>query len=106
MPVLRRHALHATVESMFDYRPTETLTVIRAPMLAAVAEAGTADDEVVGERLLALADINRDRASTGLEPIDIKRFARAGHNLMRYRPADLAQALLELMSRPGLHQRS
>ena len=97
VPVLRRHALHATVESMFDYRPTDTLTAIRAPVLAAVAEAGTADDEIVRERLLALDDINRDRAREGLRPVDVRRFPGAGHNLMRYRSAQLSDALTDLL---------
>jgi hypothetical protein len=82
---------------MFDYRPTATLTQIRLPVLAAIAEAGTADDEDVRERLLALGDINRDRAAAGLAPIDIRRFPGAGHNLMRYRAADLTDALLDLV---------
>jgi pimeloyl-ACP methyl ester carboxylesterase len=98
-PILRRHALHNTVEAMFDYRPTDTLTAIDAPVLAAIAEAGTADDEVVRERLLALDDINRDRQSAGLKPIEVRRFPGAGHNLMRYRPQQLTDALLELLGR-------
>ena len=106
VPVLRRHALHATVEAMFDYRPTDTLTAIRTPILAAIAEAGTADDEVVRERLLALDDINRDRARAGLRPIEVRRFPGAGHNLMRYRPAELTDALMELIRGADSHQRS
>ncbi|HUR17102.1 MAG TPA: alpha/beta hydrolase [Candidatus Limnocylindrales bacterium] len=104
--VLRRHASHATVESMFDYRPTDTLTQIKAPVLAAIAEAGTADDETVRERLLALDDINRDRAAAGLPAVDIRRFPGVGHNLMRYRPAELSAALLELLRLAQRHQRS
>ena len=103
-PVLRPFALHATVGTMFDYRPAEALTALDLPLLVALAEAGTADDEIARERLLGLDDFIRARAEAGLSPPDVRRFARVGHNLMRYRPVELSGALLDLLQ--AAHQRS
>jgi pimeloyl-ACP methyl ester carboxylesterase len=104
-PVLRPFALQATVGAMFDYRPIEALTAFDAPLLVTVSEAGTADDEVARERLLALDDVVRARIEAGLSTPDIRHFRRVGHNLMRYRPAELSAALLDLL-RASAHQRS
>jgi hypothetical protein len=83
---------------MFAYRPDETLAELPMPILAAIAEAGTADDEEGRERELALDDIQRRRAERGRAPIEIARFPGAGHNLMRYRPERLSLALLSLLA--------
>jgi pimeloyl-ACP methyl ester carboxylesterase len=75
------------------------------PVLIAVAESGSADDEVSGERMAALDDVLRMRAAQGLGAPQVRRFAGAGHNVMRYRPDQLSEALVELLE--GLaHQRS
>jgi pimeloyl-ACP methyl ester carboxylesterase len=101
-PVTRPHVLKASVEAMFDYRPLETLVPLSVPLLVAQAEAGTADDEIARERSLALADLVARRQERGTPPPRVVRFPRAGHNLMRYRPDELAReiaALLEAASR-------
>ena len=103
--VVRPFALHGTVEAMFTYDPIAALAGVRAPVLVALAESGTADDDTVRDRLAALDDVQRARATAGAQPITVRRFARAGHNLMRYRPDDLAAALLALLEESA-HQRS
>ncbi|MEO6349516.1 MAG: alpha/beta hydrolase [Candidatus Limnocylindrales bacterium] len=105
-PVLRRHALRATVEAMFEYEPAETLGKVAAPLFVAVAESGTGDDEGAAERLLALDDVARARTQAGLPAQRVARFQRTGHNLMRYRPAELAAELAALLEEAGPHQRS
>ena len=103
-PVLRAHALRGSVEAMFEYRPHEVLGRLDLPVLVALAETGAADDEIVRERRLALSDVAHRRAASNLAPLDVRTFSGAGHNLMRYRPADLSASILELLER-GAHQR-
>lgn len=98
VPAARPHVLRGCVEAMFAYRPDETLAELPMPILAAIAEAGTADDEEGRERELALDDIQRRRAERGRAPIEIARFPGAGHNLMRYQPERLSLALLSLLA--------
>jgi len=102
--VVRPFAMHATVDAMFSYRPLDALLDIRVPLLVAVAESGTADDETARERLAALDDVTRAHAASGLPPAKIRRFPGAGHNLMRYRAEQLSVALLELLEE-ATHQR-
>lgn len=102
--VVRPFALHATVDAMFTYRPRETLAAIAVPLLVAVSESGMADDEDAAERLAALDDVTRLRAAGGLTRTTIRRFPGAGHNLMRYRPAELSAILVELLNEAA-HQR-
>ena len=102
--VVRPFAMHATVDAMFSYRPLDALLDIRVPLLVAVAESGTADDETARERLAALDDVTRARAASGLPPAKIRRFPGAGHNLMRYRAEQLSVALLDLLEE-ATHQR-
>lgn len=102
-PVVRPHVQRAVVEAMFSYRPTLAAT-LAMPLLIAVAESGTADDDTTRERMAALDDFVVARTSAGLPAPKVRRFPGAGHNLMRYRPGDLSAALLELAQ--GAHQRS
>jgi len=104
-PVTRLHALRGSIEAMFDYRPIETLADLRQPLLIAVAASGAADDESVRERRLALEDLSKAREKAGSPAPDVRVFSGAGHNLMRYRPTELSEALLELL-RAAAHQRS
>jgi len=104
-PVVRPFALHATVAAMFSYDPNAALVAVTSPILVAVAESGMADDETVRERLAALDDVQRARALAGARPMAVRRFARAGHNLMRYRPDELADAIVALL-KESAHQRS
>lgn len=100
--VTRQHVLKGCVEAMFAYRPEEELRDLEAPLLVAVAEAGTADDEIARERWLALSDVLQLRSRLGRPPARVVRFPGAGHNLMRYRADELASELLGLLevSRP------
>ena len=100
VPVVRRYALAALVRAMYDYRPEDVFGVVAAPLLVLVAEAGGADDEAARERRLALDDELRTRRAAGLAEPRVVRFAGVGHNLMRYRPAELARELATLVD-PG-----
>jgi len=103
--VVRAHALRGSVEAMFEFRPRDMLARVEAPLLIAVAESGAADDETVRERRLALEDAIGARTGAGLEAPDVRTYPSAGHNLMRYRAAELSAALLALLERAA-HQRS
>jgi pimeloyl-ACP methyl ester carboxylesterase len=98
-PVVRTHALRGSIEAMFEYRPIDLLGRLPLPLLIAVAESGAGDDETTRERQLALDDIVRARSAAGLSAPDIRHFPGAGHNLMRYRPAELTSALMDLVRR-------
>jgi pimeloyl-ACP methyl ester carboxylesterase len=102
--VIRPFAMHASVDAMFAYDPETALQKVRVPMLVAVAESGTADDETARERLAALDDVMRARASAGLPAATIERFPGAGHNLMRYRTDALGAAIVQLLE-AAAHQR-
>ena len=102
-PVVRRFALSGSVRAMFEYRPGAVLGVYPGPLLVAVAEAGGADDMAARERRLGLEDELRRRASAGLPAATVRRYPGVGHNLMRYRPDELAmdlEGLLEAAARP------
>ena len=104
--VARPHAIRGSIDAMFEYRPIATLGALTQPVFLAVAETGAADDEVSRERLLALDDVARARSERGLVPMTVRRFPGAGHNLMRYRPAELTSAMLELLNEANAYQRS
>jgi pimeloyl-ACP methyl ester carboxylesterase len=97
-PATRSHVLRGSVEAMFGWRPLEVLGDLAVPILVAVAEAGTADDEEGRQRDLALDDLQAARRSHGAQPLEVVRFPGAGHNLMRYRPDELSATLLRLLS--------
>ncbi|CAN5737736.1 hypothetical protein BH24CHL6_BH24CHL6_13890 [soil metagenome] len=105
-PVTRLHALRGCVAAMFDYRPDVALGDLEQLLLVAVAESGAADDEVVRERGLALEETLQRRKARGFVPVAVLRFPGAGHNLMRYRPAQLSAALARLLAQAADHQRS
>jgi pimeloyl-ACP methyl ester carboxylesterase len=87
----RPHALAATVRTMFAYDPLAVLPTVEAPVHALIA----ADDEI-GSRAAALARISAARQRAGRAAIAISRFPGVGHNLMRYRPLEVAAAILAL----------
>lgn len=103
--VVRPHALRGTVAAMFEFRPLDALARIAQPLLICVAESGSADDETIRERRLALEDVIARRAAAGLALPTIRRFPGAGHNLMRYRPAELSAEIAALFDQAA-HQRS
>ena len=80
---------------MFGYDPLEVLPEFPSPLLVAAAESGSADDEVARERLLALEEVVRARSGRG-GPTRVVRY-QSGHNVMRYRPGELAAELLGLL---------
>jgi pimeloyl-ACP methyl ester carboxylesterase len=100
-PVARPHVLKASVEAMFAFRPLETLVPLDVPLLVVQAEAGTADDEVARERSLALADLLARRDDGGAPPARVLTLSGVGHNVMRYRPDELAEALAALIRTAG-----
>lgn len=89
VPSARPHATDASVRAMFTYDPIATLAAIDAPIVALVA----ADDES-GSRMRALATAAAARVATGRPPIEVVAFGHDGHNLMRYRPREVAAAIL------------
>ena len=74
---------------MFTYDPITTLAAIDAPIVALAA----ADDES-GSRMRALTMASDARVAAGRAPIEVVAFGRDGHNLMRYRPREVAAAIL------------
>ena len=74
VPATRPHALAACVQAMFRYRPAETLAAVEAPMVALAATSPIPDPS--------------------LPTMDVMRLPAIGHNLMRYRPDDVAAAIL------------
>ncbi len=89
VPATRPHAVAGAIHALFAYRPAEALAAVRAPIVALVA----ADDEDGGRRA-ALVDAQRVIAAAGRPPIRVASFPHDGHNLMRYRPAEVATAIL------------
>ena len=96
-PVIRAASLRAMVEGMDGYRPAEAMGNLPGPLRVLVAESGAPDDDGIRERRLALAEVERQRAAAGLRPARVVRFPGVGHNLMRYRPAEVAAELVSLL---------
>jgi hypothetical protein len=78
---------------MFAYRPTDALPAVSAPIAVLVA----ADDEDrTAEQ--GLHSVQAALASAGRRPPIVHRFPGDGHNLPRYRPREVAAAILGLRS--------
>lgn len=88
VPATRPHALEACVRAMFTYDPLATLGGVVAPITALIAT----DDED-GTRATALAAASSAREAAGRRPIERVSFGNDGHNLMRYRPREVAAAI-------------
>jgi pimeloyl-ACP methyl ester carboxylesterase len=99
--VARTATIRGMVDGMFGYRPVETLTAAPVPLTVLVAGAGTADDETAHDRAVALDEVIAARASAGMPPTRVVTFPRTGHNLMRYRPDEVAAELLALTGTAG-----
>jgi pimeloyl-ACP methyl ester carboxylesterase len=93
VPATRPHALEASVRAMFQYDPVDVLPFVEAVVVALVA----ADDET-GSRAAALATVSAARVEAGRGAIDMARYPHDGHNLPRYRPAEVAGAILSRAS--------
>ena len=91
VPSTRPHATEASVRTMFAYDPGSTLAAVSAPIVALIA----AGDES-GSRARQLAEASATRLASGRDPITISSFAHDGHNLMRYRPREVAAAILSV----------
>jgi pimeloyl-ACP methyl ester carboxylesterase len=93
---VRPHALAASVEAIFTYDPLATLAHLAIPVMAILA--ATEDGAA---RRTALDTIDRDRGNAGLEPVSRIDLSSAGHNLMRYRPAEVSAAILAAAREPN-----
>lgn len=91
LPATRPHALDASVRSMFRYDPATVVPDLVAPIVALRAAS-----EVPGPREATLARLSARRVAAGRAPIETFAFERNGHNLMRYRPAEVSAAILSL----------
>ena len=79
------------MRAMFTYEPARALASVEAPIVALVA----ADDDE-GSRIQALAAVSGARVAAGRSAIGVRSFGSVGHNLMRYRPTDVSDAILSL----------
>jgi len=95
VPSARPHATEATVRTMFEYEPLDVLPVIDAPVTALIA----ADDET-RSRARSLASVSAAREAAGRTAIRAITFAHDGHNLMRYRPGEVAVAIMSVHRPP------
>jgi pimeloyl-ACP methyl ester carboxylesterase len=86
---VRPHVLAGMVEAMLAYDPLGTLPAVSAPIMA--IEAGEDED---GSRAQALAAADGAVRAAGRPGIRLARIPGSGHNLMRYRPVDVAAAIL------------
>lgn len=93
LPAVRPHALERSVEAMFAYRPAATLGRLDLPIVAVVA----VEDEDRA-KTAALAELDAVRRAEGLLPVEVVRFPGDGHNLPRYRPAELAAIILGIVA--------
>ncbi|MGH2465662.1 MAG: alpha/beta fold hydrolase [Candidatus Limnocylindrales bacterium] len=96
VPAVRPHALAASVEALFSYRPRVTLAHLAIPVTVLLA--GTEDP---AGRRAALDAIDRLRAEAGLGALRRIDLSTAGHNLLRYRPAEVSHAILALAREPA-----
>jgi pimeloyl-ACP methyl ester carboxylesterase len=87
---VRPHALAASVEAMFAYRPVPALAAVSAPIIALSATDGD------GSRWAALDEVAGALQRAGRPPIRIVDLRASGHNLMRYRPAAVTAAILAI----------
>ncbi|MGK2851024.1 MAG: alpha/beta fold hydrolase [Candidatus Limnocylindrales bacterium] len=90
VPAVRPHALEACVRAMFAYDPVSALARVAASVVALIA----ADAD--GSRGRALAVASDARVAAGRGPIAAVQLPAIGHNLMRYRPQDVTDAILSL----------
>jgi pimeloyl-ACP methyl ester carboxylesterase len=94
VPAVRPHALAASVEAMFMYQPLSTLAHLAIPVAALLA----ASEDPAGRRA-ALDAIDRARAAAGLDALRRIDLSGAGHNLIRYRPDEVSEAVLTIAGR-------
>ena len=88
IPATRPHVVAGCVEAMFAYRPGEAIAGLALPVVALRADGGP------GDTWSSLVDVQRARVEAGLPPIREAIVPAPGHNLMRYRPTEVAAAIL------------
>jgi hypothetical protein len=76
---------------MFTYDPVATLAGVEAPIVAL-----TAADDDERSRAKALEAVSAARVASGRPRIERLGFPHDGHNLMRYRPREVAEAILSI----------
>ena len=87
---VRPHALAGSVEAIFAYDPIATLAAVRAPIVAIVAGGEEAD----GKRAARRGGRAREAPGRPCPRIRVVDLGNVGHNLMRYRPAEVSAAIL------------
>jgi pimeloyl-ACP methyl ester carboxylesterase len=95
VPVVRPHALAASVAAMLSHDPVATLVSVVAPIVVV-----TARDDEEGSRRLELERVAAAVFAAGRRPIVVADSPGVGHNLMRYRP-DLVAAAIAAFLEPG-----
>jgi len=96
VPATRPHALEGCVRAMFQYDPAATLAAVAAPVLALVA-----GENGGGRRTEALVAASTTRVAAGREAIRSVSLDPVGHNLMRYRPTEVAAAVRSFDAGPA-----
>jgi len=96
----RRHAIERVGETLLAYDPVATLAALRVPVVALAAR-----DDDAGMRMAALVRCGAAVVAAGRAPLRYRRFPADGHNLMRYRPDDVAGAILALATSPAVPSR-
>jgi pimeloyl-ACP methyl ester carboxylesterase len=87
---VRPHAVEALVRAMFAYDPASALAGVEAPVTAMIALGG-------GDAAVRLAELRRSaaaRAAAGRSRVRATAFPSDAHNLVRYRPAEVAATIL------------
>lgn len=95
-PVTKGSVIRRCVDAMYRYQPLESLAALACPVVLIAASPGTADDEDERERRLAIEDTQRVRAEAGVPPLTVRIHEGVGHDLMRYRPDDVASDIERL----------
>jgi pimeloyl-ACP methyl ester carboxylesterase len=86
---VRPHVVEAIARAMFEFEPAEALAAVAAPVSVLVALGS-------GDAALRVGELRRSasaRTRAGLPPLRGATFPE-GHNLPRYRPAELTAAIL------------
>jgi pimeloyl-ACP methyl ester carboxylesterase len=95
-PLTKGSVVRRCIDSMYRYQPLESLAAVTCPVSLIAASPAGADDEDERERRLAIEDAQLARAAVGLALMTVCRHQGVGHDLMRYRPDDLALELERL----------
>ena len=91
VPAARPHAVEACVRTMFATDPVALLVAATVPVTALLA----ADDET-GSRARSLAAASAARVAAGRPAIRAVALGSVGHNVMRYRPVEVIEAIRSL----------